>query len=87
MSPDDPLKCLLVQPRFSANNFWNYVEIARGIGAKTPAPPLGLLTVAALLPKCWTLKLVDLNVREITAQEWEEADLICVGGMLTQQPG
>lgn len=87
MIPDHVLTCLLVQPKFSINNYWNYVDVAENLGAKTPAPPLGLLTVAALLPQHWKLKVVDLNVREIADAEWDEADLICVGGMLPQQPG
>ncbi len=56
------------------------------MGAKTVQPPLGLITVAALLPSQWSIQLVDLNVREITDEEWESADVICVGGMLPQQP-
>lgn len=87
MSPDQPLNCLLVQPRFSGNNYWNYREVAKSLGAGAVAPPLGLLTVAALLPPQWTVTLVDLNVRDITDAEWRGCDLVCVGGMLTQQPG
>jgi len=86
-NPDEKLNCLLVQPKFSQNNFWNYTSVAHAVGAKTPAAPLGLLTVAALLPQHWQFTLVDLNVRPITAAEWDAADLICVGGMLPQQPG
>lgn len=87
MSPDDPLNCLLVQPAFSANNYWNYTAVATSLGARTVAPPLGLLTVAALLPRCWSVTLVDLNVRPITDAEWNASDMVCVGGMLPQQPG
>lgn len=87
MSPDDALNCLLVQPKFSANNFWNYVDVAKAIGAKTIAPPLGLLTLAAMLPEQWSLTLVDLNVSDIDQDVWDAADVICVGGMLPQQPG
>ena len=87
MSPDDAQRCLLIQPSFSHNNFWNYRENAKAIGAKTPAPPLGLLTVASLLPASWSLQLIDLNVREIETEEWNAADIICVGGMLPQQAG
>ena len=85
--PDQPLHCLLIQPKFAESNYWNFVEAARAVGAKATAPPLGLLTVAAILPQHWTYKLVDLNVRELTEQEWEQADLVCTGGMLPQQAG
>ena len=85
-SPDLPLNCLIIQPAFSKNNYWNYVESARSIGAGTVAPPLGLLTVAALLPQHWSMKFVDLNVRELPTDIWQWADLVCVGGMLPQQP-
>ena len=87
MSPDDQLHCLLIQPSFSTNNYWNYVEVARLTGAQTVAPPLGLLTVAAILPQHWVFHLVDMNVREVSEEEWNQADLVCVGGMLPQQPG
>ena len=46
----DVQKCLLVQSRFSGNSFYNYSEVARFLGAKYPSAPLGLTTVAALLP-------------------------------------
>lgn len=86
MTPDDALTCLFVQPRFSPHNFWNYLPVAHALGAKSVAPPLGLLTVAAMLPRHWSVSLVDLNVREVTRREWDAADLVCVGGMLPQQP-
>lgn len=85
--PSKPLRCLLIQPKFLETNYWNFVEGARAIGAKATAPPLGLLTVAALLPSHWELCLVDLNVRALTQAEWDAADVICTGGMLPQQPG
>ena len=43
-------KCLIVQSKLSTLGFWNYVEVCEILGAKYPAAPLGLLTVAALLP-------------------------------------
>ncbi len=86
-SPDQKLDCLLIQPKFADSNYWNFVEAARAVGAKATAPPLGLLTVAAILPQHWNFKLVDLNVREVTEEEWMEADLVCTGGMLPQQAG
>lgn len=86
-SPDSPLRCLLIQPRFAATNYWNFTALAEAIGAKATAPPLGLLTVAALLPAPWKLELIDLNVRDLDEGAWNRADVICVGGMLPQQPG
>ncbi len=77
----------MIQPRFEASNFWNLTDAAATTGAKTVAPPLGLLTVAALLPQHWTFLLVDLNVREVTDEEWRQADVICTGGMIPQQNG
>lgn len=85
--PDQSLRCLLIQPKFAETNYWNFVESARAVGAKATAPPLGLLTVASLLPTHWQLSVVDLNVRAITPDEWKNADLILTGGMLPQQAG
>lgn len=87
LHPDKPIKCLLVQPRFSAFSFWNYVEACKVVGAKTPMPPLGLITVAALLPQHWSFKLMDLNCAPFDDALWQWADMICVGGMLPQQVG
>ena len=86
-SPDDPVHCVLIQPRFEQTNYWNFVESALAIGAKATAPPLGLLTVAALLPQHWTFELVDLNVGPMDPAVWDRADVVCTGGMLPQQPG
>lgn len=86
-SPSDKLKCLLIQPKFESSNFWNFVEGARAIGAKAMAPPLGLLTVAGLLPQHWQFRLVDLNVTSLNEADWQWADIICTGGMMPQQAG
>ncbi|MEO1618313.1 MAG: DUF4070 domain-containing protein [Planctomycetota bacterium] len=86
-SPDGPVKCLLIQPRFEQTNYWNFVESAKAIGAKATAPPLGLMTVAAILPQSWQFTICDLNVGPLDEQAWAEADVICTGGMLPQQPG
>ncbi|MFN8708083.1 MAG: B12-binding domain-containing radical SAM protein, partial [Planctomyces sp.] len=85
--PDDSVRCLMIQPRFMAANFWNLTESAATTGAKTIAPPLGLMTVAALLPQHWTIQLIDLNATELTDEAWDSADIICTGGMISQQPG
>jgi radical SAM superfamily enzyme YgiQ (UPF0313 family) len=78
-------KCLIVQSEFSAFSYWNYIDICKLVGAKYPAAPLGLLTVAALLPQQWHFKLVDANVEPLLDEHMEWADIVCTGGMLPQQ--
>ncbi len=85
--PDAVVRCLLIQPLFEQTNYWNFVESAVAIGAKATAPPLGLMTVAALLPQHWEFRLVDLNVAPLADDDWRWADVVCTGGMLPQQPG
>ena len=78
-------KCLLVQTKFSGFSFWNYQEVCYMVGAKYPAAPLGLMTVAALLPQHWIFKLVDENVEHLLDEHLKWADIVCIGGMLPQQ--
>ena len=78
-------KVLLLHPKFSPHGFWNYREVCRLVGAKYPASPLGLITMAALLPAEWEVELVDLNTRELDDSRIDEADLVFIGGMLPQQ--
>jgi radical SAM superfamily enzyme YgiQ (UPF0313 family) len=77
--------CLLVSPRFSDFSYWNYREVCELFDARYPAAPLGLVTVAALLPRGWDIRLLDLNVREMDTALLEWADLVMAGGMLPQQ--
>lgn len=56
-------------------------------GSKTFMPPLGLLTVAALLPPEWELRLADLNVRDLRTDDWAWADMVMISGMFIQREG
>jgi len=78
-------RALLVYPRFSPHSFWNYRSTCELVGAKYPATPLGLITVAAMLPKNWTLKLVDCNAAPLEDRDLDWADVVLTGGMLPQQ--
>ena len=80
-------KCLIVQSKFSEYSFWNYDDVCRIAGAKYPAAPLGLMTVAALLPQQWEFRLIDENVEPLLDEYFEWADIVCTGGMLPQQKG
>jgi radical SAM superfamily enzyme YgiQ (UPF0313 family) len=79
------VNCLLVSPRFSEFSYWNYREVAELFDASYPAAPLGLVTVAALLPQTWDIRLLDLNVKAMDEELLDWADLVMSGGMLPQQ--
>ncbi|MBT8378147.1 MAG: B12-binding domain-containing radical SAM protein [Ignavibacteria bacterium] len=80
-------RCLLIHPKFSPYSFWNFVDVSKIVGAKYLAAPLGLMTVAALLPQEWEIKLIDTNVEPLLDEHFEWADLVFTGGMLPQQIG
>jgi radical SAM superfamily enzyme YgiQ (UPF0313 family) len=81
------MNALLLYPEFSAMGFWNYKAVCRLMGARYPASPLGMITMAALLPAEWQLRLLDLNTTVLDDADIDWADLVCIGGMLPQQPG
>jgi radical SAM superfamily enzyme YgiQ (UPF0313 family) len=76
----------MVCPRFVPNSFWNYTETCKIMGTRYPVAPLGLITVAALLPRAWEVRLVNRNTEELTDADLDWADLVMIGGMLGQQP-
>jgi radical SAM superfamily enzyme YgiQ (UPF0313 family) len=78
------MKVLLVYPSFP-KTFWSFTYALKFIGKKAAYPPLGLLTVAALLPPRWEQRLVDLNVKSISDTELMWADMVFVGGMTIQR--
>ena len=67
---DQPLRVLLVYPKFVPNSFWGYTEACKLIGARYPAAPLGLITVAALLPQDWEFKLVNRNTEDLERRRY-----------------
>jgi len=78
------MRALLVNAKADFS-FWSLPESCSLTGTKTLAPPLGLITVAALLPSEWQLRLVDLNVREFSPVDWDWADVVLISGMLGQR--
>jgi radical SAM superfamily enzyme YgiQ (UPF0313 family) len=78
-------KALMLYPEFSSNGFWNYKDVCRLIDAKHPTAPLGIITVAALLPQEWDIRLCDMNTRELKDKEIDWADIVFISGMLPQQ--
>ena len=73
---------LLIYPRFVNESFWNYRESCAVVGAKYPTIPLGLITVAAMLPPEWDVRLVNINTEELSDADLEWEDLVLNGGMM-----
>jgi len=78
------MKALLIYPLFPPT-FWSYEKILELVDRKVLLPPLGLITVAAILPQEWEFKLVDRNIRSVTEAEWQWADLVIFSAMIVQQ--
>lgn len=78
------MNILLIYPQFP-KTFWSYEKILQLVNRKVLLPPLGLITVAAILPQDWEFKLVDRNIRAVTAAEWDWADLVILSGMIVQK--
>jgi radical SAM superfamily enzyme YgiQ (UPF0313 family) len=75
---------LLVSPRFP-ETFWSFAHALRFIRRRATQPPLGLLTVAALLPTEWNKRLVDLNVGPLRDADLVWADYVFIGAMTVQR--
>ncbi|MBI4122574.1 MAG: DUF4070 domain-containing protein [Parcubacteria group bacterium] len=78
------MKALLLYPEFP-DTFWSFKHVLRFIRRKASLPPLGLVTVAAMLPKDWELRLVDLNVRELVIDDILWADCALISAMVVQR--
>ncbi|MGB2923765.1 MAG: B12-binding domain-containing radical SAM protein [Limnothrix sp.] len=78
------MRVLLIYPVFPPT-FWSYEKILELVDRKVLLPPLGLVTVAAILPQEWEFKLVDRNIRTVTEAEWEWADLVMCSAMIVQK--
>jgi radical SAM superfamily enzyme YgiQ (UPF0313 family) len=78
------MNVLLLYPLFP-KSFWSFEKTLALLDRKAMLPPLGLITVAAILPQEWNFKLVDRNVRACTEAEWEWADLVILSAMIVQK--
>ena len=78
-------RVLMVFPRFNPNSFWSFQAACDLYGARCPAPPLGLMTLAALLPREWSIRLIDRNAEALEPADLDWADMVMTGGMLPQR--
>ena len=78
------MKILLVYPQYP-DTFWSFKHALKFVSKKAAFPPLGLLTVAAMLPGEWKKKLVDMNVARLTDSAIEWADYVFISAMAVQK--
>lgn len=78
------MNALLVYPEFP-DTFWSFKHAMKFINKAAANPPLGLITVAAMFPKEWNLKLIDLNVSPLVDEDWDWADIVVISAMIIQR--
>jgi radical SAM superfamily enzyme YgiQ (UPF0313 family) len=78
------MKVLMVSPR-SPHAFWTFDQLLTMEKRRAIVPPLGLITVAALLPPNWEVRVVDRNISDIPATLWEWCDMVMLSSMLVQR--
>jgi len=79
------MKVLLVYPEFP-DTFWSFKHALPFLGKRSAFPPLGLLTVSAMLPSHWERRLVDMNVQPLKDVDLDWADIVFFSGMIVQGP-
>ncbi len=78
------MKVLFLYPEFP-DTFWSFKHALKFIDKKASNPPLGLLTIAAMLPSNWEKRLVDVNVQTLTQDDLAWADWVMISAMVVQR--
>ena len=78
------MNILLIYPEFP-DTFWSFKHALEFVGKRAVLPPLGLLTVASMLPREWSQRLVDTNVRSLTKEDLAWADCAFISAMVVQR--
>ncbi|MFQ5753996.1 MAG: cobalamin-dependent protein, partial [bacterium] len=78
------IKAVLIYPEIPAT-YWSFRYALPFIAKKASMPPIGLLTVAALLPDDYEVRLIDLNVSQLKKQDIMEADIVMTSSMILQK--
>ncbi len=77
------MKILLVYPKYP-DTYWSFKHALKFVSKKAAFPPLGLITVATMLPRSWEKKLIDLNIEPLNDDDLEWADYIMISAMSVQ---
>jgi radical SAM superfamily enzyme YgiQ (UPF0313 family) len=78
------MNILLIYPEFP-NTFWSLKHALKFVGKRATLPPLGLVTIAAMLPQEWSIRLVDANVQALTKKDLAWADYAFISAMIIQR--
>jgi radical SAM superfamily enzyme YgiQ (UPF0313 family) len=78
------MKVLLVYPEFP-DTYWSFRHALKFEGKRSAFPPLGLLTISAMLPDAWERRLVDMNVQRLRDSDIDWADLVLASAMIVQK--
>ena len=78
------MKILMLYPDYE-NTFWGFKKVLRILGKKASFPPLGLLTIGAMLPSHWERKLVDMNTEKLEEKDIKWADYVFISAMIVQK--
>ena len=78
------MRALLINPEFP-DSYWSGKHALPIANRRCLLPPLGLITVAAMLPRHWTVRVVDLNVQRLSDREIRRADVVMLTGMIVQR--
>ncbi len=78
------MNALLICPEFP-ETYWSFKHALKFVGKRAAQPPLGLMTVAALLPTTWNKRLVDTNVERLRDRDLDWADVVLLSGMHIQR--
>ena len=78
------MNILMVYPKYP-DTYWSFKHALRFVSKKAAVPPLGLITVSAILPKSWHKKLVDMNVSSLSVNDIKWADYVFISAMYIQK--
>ena len=78
------MRILFVYPEFP-DTFWSFKHALKFVRKKSALPPLGIITIASLLPQKWNKRLIDLNIQSLQDKDIEWADYIAISAMTVQK--
>ena len=79
------MKILLIYPQ-CPDSFWSFKHALKFISKKAAVPPLGLITVSAMLPSTWHKRLVDMNITTLRSNDIQWADYVFISAMYISSP-